>query len=79
MSFPYFPKAALNHGGCPLIPFRIFMDNIKIFNSSFMQHLKMELFVTKKIGNNWKLLLTVATYSFVLNVTELLDLTLKHR
>ena len=36
----------------------------------------MELFVTKK-GNSWKLLLTFVTLSFILNVTGLLDTTLK--
>ena len=36
----------------------------------------MEVFVTKK-GNDWKLLLTAATSRFVLNVTGLLDPTLK--
>ena len=35
----------------------------------------MELFVTK-IGNEWRLLLTAVTKSFVLNVAGLLDLTL---
>ena len=38
---------------------------------------KIELFMTK-IGITWKLLLTVVTESFVLNVMGLLDLTLKH-
>ena len=38
-----------------------------------MQHLT---FVTKK-GNGRKLLLTVFTWRFILNVTEPLDLTLK--
>ena len=38
---------------------------------------KMKLFVTK-IGNSWKLLLTVVKESFALNVTGLLDQTLKH-
>ena len=36
----------------------------------------MGLFVTKN-GNSWELLLTVVTDSFVLNVTGLLDPTLK--
>ena len=64
--------------GCPpLIPFRIFVDYVTIFNSSPMRQLRQlrqqlrqliqalcnELFVTKLIS---------------LNVTELLDLTLKH-
>ena len=39
---------------------------------------KMALFLTKKIGNSWKLLLTVVIDSFILNVTGLLNLTLKH-
>ena len=37
----------------------------------------MELFVTK-LGNDCKLLLTVVTESFILNVTGPLDATLKH-
>ena len=36
----------------------------------------MALFVIKK-GNSWKLLLTFVTLSFILNVTGLLDTTLK--
>ena len=38
---------------------------------------KMELFLTK-IGNSWKLLWTVVKETFTLNVTGLLDQTLKH-
>ena len=37
----------------------------------------MGLFVTK-IGNSWKLLLTVVTESLAVNVTGLLDQILKH-
>ena len=37
----------------------------------------MELFFLQKIVNDWKLLLIALTWHFVLNVTELLDLTLK--
>ena len=38
---------------------------------------KMELLLTKN-GNSWELLLTVFTEGFILNVTGLLDWTLKH-
>ena len=38
---------------------------------------KMELFVTKN-NNSWELMLIVVTESSELNVTGLLDLTLKH-
>ena len=48
-----------------------FVDHVTIFSSSPMQHLRRS-FVTK-IGNSWKLLLTVVTESFILNVTGFLD------
>ena len=48
-----------------------FVDHVTIFSSRPMQHLRRS-FVTK-MGNSWKLLLTVVTESFVLNVTGLLD------
>ena len=56
LSFSYFPKRALVHGGCPTIPFRIFVVHIQLtpYETS-----KMELFVTK--NNSWKL--TVVTDS----------------
>ena len=43
----------------PPIPFRMIVDHVKIFKSSPILPLKIEVFVTKKIGNGWKLLLTV--------------------
>ena len=55
----------------PPILFRIFMDHVTILSSRPMEHLRRS-FVTN-IGNSWKLLLTVVTVSFVLNVTRLLD------
>ena len=61
-------------GVWPLIPF--FEDHVTIFNSSPMQHLGWS-FLWQKIGNGWKLLLTVSIVSFVLNVTQLLDPTLE--
>ena len=48
------------------MPFGIFMDHVRIFSSSPIQHLRR--FVTE-IGNSWKLLLTGVTERFVLNVT----------
>ena len=41
-----------------------------------MQHLRWNS-LCQKIGNGWKLLLTVVTQNFVLNETGLLNLTLK--
>ena len=38
VSFSYFPKVALDYGGCP--PILIFMDHLTIFNSSPVQHLR---------------------------------------
>ena len=44
VSFPYFPKVALDNvygfeRGKPLILFRFFVDHVTTFNSSSMQHL----------------------------------------
>ena len=69
-------RVAFDHGQCPLIPFRIFVHHVTILNSSFMQHLRWSS-LCQKIGNGWKLLLTVVTENFVLNETGLLNLTLK--
>ena len=60
----------------PPIPLKIFVGHVKICNynmqySSPMQHLRWST-LWQKLGNGWKLLLTV-----VLNVTGFLDLTLK--
>ena len=60
----------------PLIPFRIFEDHVKILSLSPIQQLRCSS-LWQEIGNGWKLLLTVVTESFVLNVTCLLDPTLK--
>ena len=57
--------------------FRIFVDHAGIFSSSPMQHLRWS-YLWQKIGNSWKLLLTVVIAIFILNVTRLLDPTLKH-
>ena len=73
MSFSYFPKVALNQGeGYPQY---LFVDHVTIFNSRPKQHLTWSS-LQQKIGNGWKLLMTV-TQSFILNVTGLLDPTLK--
>ena len=53
-------------GGVPPISVRIFANHVLIFSLSPMQHLRWS-FVTK-IGNSWKLLLTIVTESFLLNV-----------
>ena len=50
------------------IPFKIFVDYVTMFNPSTVQNLKLSI-LWHKIGNGWKLLLTVAT--------RLLNLTLK--
>ena len=61
------------------ILFRIFVDHAAISNvQGPMQHLRWNSLL-KKIWNSWKQLLTVVTKSFILNVTGLLGLTLKHR
>ena len=71
--FPRLHSIMKGRGGlpCPTIPFRIFVDHVAVCNilrwSSLWQ----------KIVNGWKLLLIVLTWRFVVNVTELLDLTLK--
>ena len=54
------PRVALNHGQCPLIPIRIFVDQVTIFSTIFMQHWRWSS-LWQKIGNGWKLLLTVVT------------------
>ena len=59
VSFSYVPNSAPDHGGCPRIPIRIFVNHVPIFSSSPIQTSKMELFVTKK--PSWELLLTVVT------------------
>ena len=60
------------------ILFRIFVDHAAISNvQGPMQHLRWNSLL-KKIWNSWKQLLTVVTKSFILNVTGLLGLTLKH-
>ena len=58
-------------GGVPPISVRIFANHVLIFSLSPMQHLRWS-FVTK-IGNSWKLLLTIVTESFLLNVAGLLS------
>ena len=70
-------------GTCPPKPFKIFADHATICNIHYaifkpnpMQHLRWSS-LWQKLGNGWKLLLTVVTWSFVLNVTWFLDLTLK--
>ena len=63
--------------GVPVITFRIFKDHITILSLRHMQHLRWSS-LWRKISICWKLLLTVATASFILNVTGLLDLILKH-
>ena len=48
VSFSYFPKIVLDYGSVPLMPFRIFLHHVKIFNSSLSKVTsKMELFVVK--------------------------------
>ena len=40
VNFSYVSKFALDHEGCPPIPFKIFVGQITIFNSSTMAHLR---------------------------------------
>ena len=76
VSFSYFPTVALNHGGCPwyLLEFSRIILQYSVWD---MQHLRWSS-LWRKISICWKLLLTVATASFILNVTGLLDLIMKH-
>ena len=73
-SFWYFSNVTLNHRGSPLNQYLL------EFSWILLQHLvvtsKMELFVRK--NGYIIMLMTVVTESFVLNVTGLLDWTLKH-
>ena len=78
VSFAYFPKAALDHGWCHPIPFRIFVDYVTMSNWNPMQYLRCS-FLWQKIRNSWKLLLTVVKENFTLNVTGLIYPTLKHK
>ena len=54
-----------------------FEDDVAIFSSNPMQHLRCSCF-RQKISNSCKVLLTVVTESFALIVRRLLDPTLKH-
>ena len=40
VSFSYFPETALDHEGCPPIPFRMVVDDVRVFSSSPIQYLK---------------------------------------
>ena len=48
--FSYFAKVPPDHGGFPLIPFTVFVDHVKIFNSGPMQHLRRSSF-WQKVSN----------------------------
>ena len=50
--------------------------HVTIFSSSHMQPLSWSS-LSQKIENSWKLLLTVVTESFIVNMAGPLDLTLK--
>ena len=63
VSFSYFPKVAL-------------IIQLKLYSWS-MQHLRWSS-LWQKMGKNWKLLLTVVTKSFILNMAGLLDPILAH-
>ena len=58
------------------MPFWISVDHVTIFSSNPMQQLRWNI-MWQQIGNSWKLLRTVVTKSFFLNVSGLLDPTLK--
>ena len=66
VSFSYFFKAARNHARSPVIPFRIFLDQVTIFSTSSMWHPRW-----RKIRYQLE---TFVTECFVLNVTGFLDL-----
>ena len=59
-SFSSFHKVMFKQEWCPKIPFRIVVDHITIFHSSPMQHLRWSS-LRQKLGNSWKLLLTVVS------------------
>ena len=73
--FHIFPRLHCIMGGASC--FRSFMAHVTIFSTSPIQHLRWSSLL-QKTDNSCKLLLTVVTESFVLNVAVLLDLTLKH-
>ena len=75
VSFSYFPKVALGHDIVGAPQYLRFLWIMWQYSIQALRN-KMKLFFDKKV-NGWKLLLTVVTESFVLNVTGLLDLTLK--
>ena len=61
----FFPKVTLNHrvvkgGQVSVIPYRVFVDHVTITQFKHYAICEIELFM-KKIGNGWKLLLTVVT------------------
>ena len=64
------------HSIMGVVPFSIFIDHVRIISSSPMQHLRWSS-LSQKNGNSWELVLTVVAESFVLNVTGVLDPTLK--
>ena len=74
--FFIFPLGCIRSWGCPLIPFRILVDHVAIFGSSPRQNLRWST-LSQKIGHSWKFFLIVVIESY-LNVTGLVDLTLKH-
>ena len=78
MSFSYFPKVALDHRVCPLLSRYPLKFCESCYNTQFKSYAasKMELSVIK-IGNRWKYLFTSVAENFVLNVSGLLDPTLK--
>ena len=47
VSVSYFLKVAIDHGGFPPIPFRIFVD-VTIFTSSPMQHLRSSCMIQNR-------------------------------
>ena len=51
------------------VPKYLVDDHFTIFNSSYMQHLRCGS-LKQKIGESWKLLLTVVTLSLILNDSE---------
>ena len=59
VSVSYFLKVALDHGGSPPRPFRIFVDHVTILYQTLCNIEDRAL--RHKIGNSWKLLLTAAT------------------
>ena len=70
--FHVFPRLHLIMGDVPSKFLKICMDCGTIFNSRALQHLRWSS-LWQEIGDSWKVLLTVFSEKFALNVTGILS------